>query len=159
DFTFTPSNWNGGSTFTRRDNQVAFASGFVAPGATVYGTTETVPAGWALTGRACVLTGTATTKTSTNITNGVSVTLGAGEDVTCTFSNTALSTIIIEKELLGGGTQSFTFTRTLQGGGVDLGDNASPSLQNGGSSSSGKKLVAGTYTVCETNLAAGYSDP
>ena len=159
DFTFTPTNWNGGSTFTRRDNEAAFASGFLTPGATVYSTAETVPAGWALTNRACVYTGTANAKTKTNITNGVSLTLAAGEDVTCTFSNTALSTIIIEKEVLTGGTQSFTFTRTLQGGGADLGDNASPSLQNGGSSSSGKKLVAGTYTVCETNLAAGYSDP
>jgi hypothetical protein len=159
DFTFTPTNWNGGSTFTRRDNQAAFASGYLTPGSTVYTTTETVPTGWSLTGRACVYTGTANAKTKTNTTNGISLTLAAGEDVTCTFSNTALSTIIIEKEVLTGGTQSFTFTRTLQGGGADAGDNASPTLQNGGSSSSGKKLAAGTYTVCETNLAAGYSDP
>ena len=158
DFTFTPTNWNGGSTFTRRDNQAAFASGYLTPGATVYSAAETVPAGWSLTGRACVLTGTATAKTKTDITNGVSLTLAAGEDVTCTFSNTALSTIIIEKELVGGGSQTFTFTRVKVGGG-DLGDNASPTLGDGGSSSSGKKLTAGTYTVCETNLAAGYSDP
>ena len=157
-FTFTPTNWNGGSTFTRADNQEAFVSDYLAPGATVYSTAETVPAGWSLTGRACVYTGTSTAKTKSDITNGVSLTLAAGEDVTCTFSNTALSTIIIEKELVGGGTQSFTFTRVKVGGG-DLGDNASPTLQDGGSSSSGKKLTAGTYTVCETNLAAGYSDP
>ena len=47
-----------------------------------------MPAGWDLTTRACVLTGTATVKGFTDITNGVRVNLDAGQDVTCTFTNT-----------------------------------------------------------------------
>jgi hypothetical protein len=93
-----------------------------------------------------------------NPTTGA-VSLAAGDNKTCTITNRRLSTIIIEKEVVGVNPQSFTFTRTLQGGGADAGDNPSPTLQNGGSSSSGNKLLAGNYTVCETNLQAGWADP
>ena len=87
-FTFTPSGgWNTNNTaFTRTDAQAAFPSGFLAPG--TYGAAETVPTGWALTGTACVLTGTATPHAFTTPTNGVSVVLASGEDVTCTFTDT-----------------------------------------------------------------------
>jgi hypothetical protein len=99
DFEFTPTNWNGASTFTRRDNEGAFASAFLSPGSTEYTAVETVPSGWALTNRECLLTGTSTAKTFTSPSNGITVQLAAGEDVTCTFTNTKDGTLTIVKKL------------------------------------------------------------
>ena len=133
---------------------------------------ETVPAGYKLTNISCtangatIVIGTGTdgsfaagsTSGFDNGDNSVKVTVHAGDTPTCTFTNTELATLIIQKIVVGGGSQTFTFTRT--GVGVtDLGDNASPTLSDGGSSSSGKKLLPGTYKVCETNLLAGWQDP
>ena len=94
-FTFTPGRYNGGNTFNLQHGQTN-TSGLLIPG--TYSATETVATGWALTNRACVLTGTATTKTFTPITNGVSVALLAGEDVTCTFTNVPVPNLSIVKE-------------------------------------------------------------
>jgi uncharacterized repeat protein (TIGR01451 family) len=93
-FTFTPGNYGSG-TFNLTDGQTN-NSGLLIPG--TYTATETVPTGWSLTNRACVLTGTSTTKTFTPITNGVSVALLAGEDVTCTFTNVPVPNLSIVKE-------------------------------------------------------------
>jgi Prealbumin-like fold domain len=145
-FTFTPTGWNGDATFTRTDAEAAFASGLLAPG--TYSAVETVPSEWALTNRACVLTGTATAKTFTSVTDGVQVTLAAGEDVTCTFTNSRKARLIIRKEVVGGGTQSFDFSRT----GI-----ANFVLQTGQENNSGFSLLPGTYRVCELNLAVAWN--
>src|SRR5439155_13358628 len=97
DFTFTRANWRGNATCTRRDNQAAFDSGFLTPGATNYDAVETVPSGWALTDRACVNTVGGAAHTFTSPTNGVSVVLAAGEDVTCTFTDTKQTRLRIAK--------------------------------------------------------------
>jgi plastocyanin len=151
DFTFTPTNYNGGTTFTRRDNQAAFASGLVDAGSTLT-TVETVPTGWDLTGRACVLTGTSTAKTFTNVTNGIQVTLAAGEDVTCTFTDTQRSSITIIKQTdPNGATGSFSFSH-------NVGSNSDPtvttpfSLSDGGSQTF-TNVVPNTYSVTEAALA------
>jgi hypothetical protein len=142
-FTFTPTGYNGGATFPLTDASTPFSSGFVAPGS--YSAAETVPSGWALTGRACVLTGTATAKTFTQPTNGVTVTLGAGEDVTCTFTNTKATQLRIDKVTVpSGDTQSFTFTPTGYNSGATfpLTDAATPFASG--------NLSPGTYGAAET---------
>jgi uncharacterized repeat protein (TIGR01451 family) len=88
EFTFTPTNWNSGTDFDLKHGDTPFASGLLAPGSTNYDVVETVPDDWELGPRSCVLTGTATAKSFTSIANGVRVQLAAGEDVTCTFTNT-----------------------------------------------------------------------
>jgi hypothetical protein len=92
-FTFTP-NYNSGTTFNLTDGQTNNSPPLSAG---TYTAAETVPSGWTLTNRECHLTGTATNKTFTSITNGVSVALGAGEDVTCVFTNTKIPTLTVNK--------------------------------------------------------------
>jgi hypothetical protein len=92
-FTFTP-NYNGNTTFDLSDGQTNNSPPLSAG---TYTAAETVPAGWSLSNRECHLTGTATSKSFTSITNGVSVDLGAGEDVTCVFTNTKLPTLTVNK--------------------------------------------------------------
>lgn len=66
-------------------------SGPLSPG--TYTVAESVPTGWDLTSISCL--GAATTPT--DITDGKSVTLGAGETVTCTFNNRARGQIDVVK--------------------------------------------------------------
>ncbi len=73
-----------------------------------YAITETVPTGWDLTGLNCV--GGATTSTSGSTVN---ITLAPDENVTCTFENTKLATITIEKiSIPTDDPQDFSFTAT-----------------------------------------------
>jgi hypothetical protein len=144
-------NITGCTAFTLDDDADATLSNTQGPCAVAPGTfnvDETVPAGWAKTSAVC--------SDGSPIT---AIAVAAGENVTCTFTNTELSTIIIEKEIVGGGPELFTFTRRISPSTVDAGDNPNPTLGHLGSSSSGKKLAAGTYRVCETNLFAGWFDP
>ena len=174
DFTFTPTNWNSGTTFTRHDNQAAFASDFLVPGATNYDAVETVPAGWDLTGRACVLTGTATAKSFTSITNGVRVNLSAGQDVTCTFSDRKRATVTVNKTESGVTPLAHTWTfeirsgaTTLSAGTVEATGTAdqttgavtfvcSPEDANCTNVSGVANLVPGDYQLCETGMPAGF---
>jgi len=117
--------------------------------------TEGTNANWTLTNIAC------TGNTSSTITyNGhasfqagdrqVSITLAAGENITCTYTNQRNARLIIEKEVVGGGTQSFDFTRT-NGGTINF------SLVNGGSNNSGFTLAPAQYTTCELLLAVAWA--
>jgi hypothetical protein len=143
-FTFTPTGWNSGNTFTRTDGQAAFASGNLNPN--TYSVVETVPSGWELTGRACVLTGTATVKSHTNIANGVSVNLLAGEDVTCTFTNTKQAQLRIEKITIpDGDLTDFTFTPSGWNGG-----NTFTRRDNQAAFASGFLSPNANYTTTET---------
>jgi uncharacterized repeat protein (TIGR01451 family) len=153
DFTFTPTNWNGNATFTRHDNEAAFASGILTPGGTNYDAVETVPAGYALTGRACVLTGTATVKAFTPITDGIRVNLSPGEDVTCTFTDTKLGSITVIKDSLPDDPQDFGFTTTgLTPAAFDLDDdgNNANTLSNTRTFAS---LLPGVFAVAETAVS------
>ena len=96
-FTFDEGTSLGGGTFQLADATTPKAYTDILPG--TYSVTEEDPgATWDLTSRACVLTGTTTTKTSdTTSARGISVTLSAGEDVTCTFTNTKRGALTIKK--------------------------------------------------------------
>ncbi len=111
-FTFTPGNWNGGTSFALKNGETKDSDPLSAG---TYTAAETLVTGYTLSSRACVLTGTATAKAFTNITNGVSVSLTAGEDVTCTFTNTATASLAIQKQTIGG---TATFGYTVSGTGL-----------------------------------------
>ena len=120
-------------------NSTAFAA--VAPG--TYNVTETVPAGWSLTGLTCSNGSTVTLGTAT-----ANVAVAAAETVTCTFTNTRQGAIIIVKNTIGGdgifgftGAQSFSIS-TNGGTGSDTTTFAS--------------VVPGAYNVTET-VQAGWS--
>ena len=120
-------------------NTTAYAS--VAPG--TYAVTETVPAGWNLTGLTCSNGSTVTLGTAT-----ANVAVAAAETVTCTFTNTRQGAIIIVKNTIGGdgifgftGAQSFSIS-TNGGTGSDTTTFAS--------------VVPGAYNVTET-VQAGWS--
>ena len=78
-FTFTPTGWNGGTTFPLQDGGQK-ASGKVLPGD--YSVAETVPTGWDLSSIVC--DGGNPRKDGSKVT----VTVDAGQTVTCTFTNT-----------------------------------------------------------------------
>ncbi len=126
-------------------NATAFAS--VAPG--TYDVTETVPAGWSLTGLTCSNGSTVTLGTAT-----ASVAVAADEAVTCTFTNTLLppiqgqGSITIVKNTIGGnGTFNFTGAQSF------------PILTSGGTGSNTTAFASvapGTYNVTET-VPAGWN--
>jgi hypothetical protein len=98
---------------------------------------ETVPANWA--------------KTSATCSDGSPITainVGPGEALTCTFVNQRKARLVVEKIVVGGGTQSFDFSRT----GI-----ANFALTDGQTNNSGFTLTPGDYTVCELNLAVAWA--
>ena len=125
------------------------------PGTGTFGTTEDVPDGWVLSNISC----TGATNSTVSIGTGgdfsspewnegddqIEVDLAAGEVVICTFENTKLGQITIEK-IVEGGDDSFDFQTSY--------DPGSFSLMNGESDTSGY-LAWDTYTITET-VTAGY---
>jgi hypothetical protein len=112
-------------------------SDFLEPG--TYGVLEDVPVGWDLTGVVCMSSlGTSTTDTSAS--PQISITLAAGDTVTCTFTNTKRGTIIVEKQTNPNGAPGlFTFTGTAAD---TIADNGTITVAN---------LVPGTYTSTEAD--------
>ncbi len=109
-------------------------SGLVKPGS--YSVSETVPAGWSLTSTVC-----------SDGSPANAVALDAGETVTCTFTNTKQSRIIVEKQTNpDGDTQVFGFTASYDPNGFSLTD---------GQQDDSGPLSAGTYSVSE-NVPAGW---
>ncbi len=100
-------------------------SGDLAPG--TYSVSEDVPAGWALTSAVC-----------SDESSPSSISLAAGETVTCVFTNTKRGSIIVEKQTLPDGSAGqFTFTGDAAG---TIGDNGQITVAN---------LLPGTYTSTE----------
>ncbi|HSL44287.1 MAG TPA: hypothetical protein VK897_12695, partial [Anaerolineales bacterium] len=130
-FSFTPSY---GAAFQLSDGQTN-NSGDLDPG--TYSVSETVPSGWDLATPLC-----------SDGSSASSISLQAGETVTCVFTNTKRGHIIVDKVTLpSGDTQSFAFTTTGSGyTGFNLTDAAAPNDQ---------ELVPGTYSVTET-VPAGW---
>jgi LPXTG-motif cell wall-anchored protein len=95
-----------------------------------YNIAETVPTGWDLTSATCDDGSTPS-----------AISLSAGEDVTCTFTNTKRGSIVIVKNTLGGdGTFNFT---------SDFG--VSQLTTSGGTASqTTNNLVPGAYSIAET---------
>ena len=100
-------------------------SGDLAPG--TYSVSEVVPAGWALTSAVC-----------SDESSPSSISLAAGETVTCVFTNTKRGSIIVEKQTLpDGAAGQFTFTGDAAG---TIGDNGLITVAN---------LLPGAYTSTE----------
>jgi len=78
----------------------------------------------------------------------VDIGLAAGEDIVCTFTNERKARLIVEKEVVGGGTQSFDFSRSVAV--------LAFSLMDGENNNSGYTLLPNTYRVCELNLAVAW---
>src|SRR5215469_15715436 len=136
-FTFTPS-YNGGTTFQLAGGG-SNDSGALTPGS--YSVSEsTVAAGWDLTSSSCDGTGN----------TPASITLGAGQTVTCTFTNTERGHVIVKKVTNPSSdtTTQFTFTPSYNGG-------TTFQLAGGGSNDSGA-LTPGSYSVSESTVAAGW---
>ena len=93
-----------------------------------YTSTETVPGGWALTDISCVSDGPNSDTTLINQDTGVNVSLDAGEEVVCTFTNTQLGSFTVVKSTdPAGSPQTFTFTGDAAG---TLTDGQSIELEN-----------------------------
>jgi LPXTG-motif cell wall-anchored protein len=111
-----------------------------APG--TYTVLEVVPAGWDLTGLSCI-----GDTDGGNVFNGneVVIDLDAGENITCTFTNTKRGEILVDKVTdPSGDPQAFTFTGAVSGSITDT----DPPLSSG-------LIVPGTYAVTET-VPAGW---
>ncbi len=107
-----------------------------------YNFSESVPAGWALTALEC--TGTATKP----VVDGskVTLTLAAGENADCTWTNTHQGRITIAKATdPTGSSQAFDFSGPLGGGSFSLTDGTEKSFD----------LAPGKYSVAET-VAEGW---
>ncbi len=121
--------------FSLTDSAAPHNSGLVKPG--TYAAAETsVPAGWDLTSSTC----------SDGSSPG-SISLEAGETVTCTFTNTRRGRIIVEKQTVPNGDPTlFSFTPSY---------GSSFQLSDGQQNNSGL-IVPGTYSVSET-VPAGWN--
>src|SRR5258706_571230 len=119
-----------------------------------YTSTETVAAGWVLSNIACTAPGTSSVVFGHTATNGgytvflpgalpIAIALGAGDDVSCTFTNTKNGSITIKK-VMNGGTGTFTFTGTPSG-----------SINTNNGTVSATALPPGNYTSTET-VATGW---
>jgi hypothetical protein len=129
------------------------ATASVAPG--TYHSTETVPSGWDLTGLTCSdsdSSGNTTTHVATFI-------VAAGENVTCTFTNTQRGHARVVKTVNNAapsGTQSFEFQ--LRQGASITSDGTTLETQfananNGGVLNFSTQLVAGQhYQLCERSM-------
>ena len=138
-FTFTP-NYNSGTTFDLSDGQTNNSPPLSAG---TYTVDETVPSGWTLGTRSCVITNTATPKAFTPTTNGISVALGAGEDVTCTFNNTRNPTLTVNKVCVPT-TDNGLFDLRIDGAVAGTGDDAAC----GGTTGAVEQSI-GAHTVSE----------
>ncbi|MCB1714941.1 MAG: hypothetical protein KDK05_07385, partial [Candidatus Competibacteraceae bacterium] len=142
DFAFT-SDIPGGSSFTLDDEASqtdAINQSITFPDIAVgsYAITETLPASWQLDSANC--TGGADSGSLSGKT--LTVVLGVGEDITCTFSNSLQpGTILIEKITLPAGGTSFGYVQTIR----------SPFsfLLDDGDTETFTNVPAGTYYVAE----------
>jgi len=93
---------------------------------TNYAITETVPSGWAFTSATC-------DKTYTAGTNGVTgVTVAAGQTTTCTFSNSKLPTLTVNKVLVpstDAGKFNLQIDSSTVGTGANVGDGGTTGAQ------------------------------
>jgi len=119
--------------------------------------TESAVTGWALTDLTCT-TGGATDKPTRTAT----ITLVAGANVTCTFTNTQQATLELRKVENGGLPLSRAWTFELRTGASTLAAGtvvatASADITTGVVSFSGY-FAPGAYQLCETGMPVGYTN-
>ena len=119
--------------------------------------TENVPDGWSLTSKGCVNNANGNAIGS-GITDGVSVNVAAGADITCTFVNKRLPTLTVKKHVVndnGGEALASAWKIYVKSDVTGLNEPGSPKA----GSETGDKytLSPGTYTVSENTGPAGYS--
>jgi hypothetical protein len=111
-----------------------------------YTIAETAKTGWDLTNLQCVGGGGNTSTSGSTATVG----LDAGENVTCTYTNTKRGTIVIVKDAVPNDAQDFAFTSNVTGHtSFNLDDDADPTLSTTETMSN---VLPGTYSVTETTL-------
>jgi hypothetical protein len=115
----------------------------VVPG--TYTVTESgPPAGWVFTSLSCSAGGSTSAQTAT-------VVVTSGSTVTCTFTNTKLGTITINKTAVGGnGTFAYTTTGAAPVANFNI------TTVAGSGSNVFNNVAAGTYTVTESGPPAGW---
>ena len=112
-----------------------------------YSVTETVPAGWDLTGLSC----TDPSGAPAIAGNKATINLAAGETVHCTFTNTKRGSIQIVKDAVPNDAQDFAFTTTGTGiSAFNLDDDSNATLPN---SKTFSNLIPGSYSVTEGAVA------
>ncbi len=155
DFSFTTVG-NGLSNFTLdddggSDSTYSNTTTFNSLLAGTYTVTETTVSGWSLASKTCISDGTGST--SSQITNGVSVVLVAGENVTCTFTNSLQSAhLTLVKTITNdnGGTAAATdWTLSASGSTPISGTTGSGAVTNA-------EVNGGTYTLSESG-PTGYT--
>lgn len=152
-FEFTPS-YNGGTKFSLKDGEQN-DSGLLVPGK--YNVAETAVPGWDLTSATCDKGETI-----------ADIDVGAGETVTCTFTNTQRGTISVSKTLTNGPSDT-TFTFELRELSNDN-DPLNPNDDTIGALLDSKVIAAnntpvqlngllkpGTYTICEVLPGPGWT--
>lgn len=124
----------------------------LAPGS--YAVTESLPVtGWDLTALQCSSTNGSST-TSTSVATGVAaITLGAGDSVTCTYTNTKRGQVTVVKTQ-NGGAPTIAYTFRLTGGPDSVSLTRTTDSNNAGNLDFGS-LRPGTYTLCELAVPAG----
>jgi hypothetical protein len=159
-FTFDPTGYNGGNNF-QLVNGGSNDSSLLVPGA--YSVQEVnIPAGWDFTSLNCNSASGASSVVKSGTT--ASVTLGAGDTVTCTYKDTQRGYVKVVKTVQGqppAAGQAFTFE--LRSGvvapsnGGSLLETKVANWVNGGVLNFATALVPGqTYTMCE-QIMPGWS--
>jgi len=151
-FEFTPD-WDG--PFSLADGDLPYDSGLLAPGG--YSVSEAVPEGWDLISAACVVEAGESGPTFEEAVlldeplpmSPADITLGPGQTVRCTFTNTERGRIIVDKVTVpGGSNQAFGFEASWDELGFPLTDTATPHDSG--------YLEPGGYSVSET-VPGGWS--
>ena len=158
-FTFTNTGVTGLATsLTTVAGTASDTSDPLAPAST-YAVGETVPAGWTLTSAVCKLADGTTVTGTLSGSNITGITVEAGKTTTCTFTDSKLPTIIVQKITTGsfGGPFNFTttgghgfttpFSLTTTATGLAGLDQKSFTIDGGG--------IGGNFTVTE-GITAGF---
>ena len=110
-----------------------------------YDLSETGPAGYTPSDWVCV---------GGTQDDGDTISLGLGEEATCTITNTAQGMVDLLKLTNGVENQVMMWNFSLTGPGVDESDSSPPTTVDFG----GAKLLPGEeYTLCETGIPAGWT--
>ena len=152
-----PDNGAGGFEFTvtGENNSVVESRSSVTYENLVAGTydvQEIVPVGWILDSVSCEYSGSS----SISIENGEAVSLVAGDDVACTFSNIKLGSITVLKASQPDGTFEFNLIGETDDGDVE--ETQSITTKDGDGETTLNNLYPGYYDIRETVLD-GWKEP